>query len=523
MSKRYSRTVNMINNLERKRSLDPQKSSFFRKFLVNEMLSRTAFSHSLDPNTDRNLDRECGWIEHEPCIQDYVSLYEREGVAQRVVNVYPEESWSVYPELYEKEKQGPTGTAFERAFREFEYEYDPWHYLYRVDMISGIGMFGILLIGLNDGKRLDQPVDGLDENGLTKSKAKEQDKDLQVTYLQPYSQDLVTISELETSEASPRFGLPRYYNIKTYDPTTSMGVVASDGTTVYKELRVHWTRVIHVADNRKASRIYGTPRMRPVINRMHDIRKILGSSAEMFWQGAFPGFSLETLPGWEDSDFDMDSAKEEFEAWRNGLQRYMRYQGLTVKSLAPQAVDPSNHLMSQYDYVCASIEIPKNVFFGSEIGQLTGEETGKMWNRRLAGRQNKYLTRQLCFPFYKRLQNMRVLPMTDSLILKWKDFNFLTEKEKADVMVKKAQTLLQYVTSGAEVVFPVREFLTIVFDMSDEQADAIIESAKLNTKPVTKELWDPMAGSTPESSGKDPSKSTGMSGQRNSQTKKKGK
>ena len=56
---------------------------------------------------------------------------------------------------------------------------------------------------------------------------------------------------------------------------------------------IHWQRILHLADNRIESNIYGEPRLTPVLNRVLDLHKILGVSAETFWLGAFGVIAFE--------------------------------------------------------------------------------------------------------------------------------------------------------------------------------------------------------------------------------------
>lgn len=76
------------------------------RMIANEFLmSRAALINQqmLDP-CGRNLDKECGYPDNLAA-PEYYYLYERVGVANRVVGVYPSESWSVYPELYEVDEE----------------------------------------------------------------------------------------------------------------------------------------------------------------------------------------------------------------------------------------------------------------------------------------------------------------------------------------------------------------------------------------------------------------------------------
>ena len=65
----------------------------------------------LDP-VGRDLDKECGYI-LAPNFNTYWELYNRNGVAARIVNVFPDECWQKPPEVYEVEDESQV-TDFER-------------------------------------------------------------------------------------------------------------------------------------------------------------------------------------------------------------------------------------------------------------------------------------------------------------------------------------------------------------------------------------------------------------------------
>lgn len=127
-----------------------------------------------NPDQRRNLDDECGYPETIEA-RDYRDLYDREPIAARVVQVMPLECWQVTPEIYEDEDIEVT-TNLELAWKNLpkvmrgkswfnDDEGNPvisaW---IKADILSRIGSFGIILIGIDDGKRLDEPVDGFEED-----------------------------------------------------------------------------------------------------------------------------------------------------------------------------------------------------------------------------------------------------------------------------------------------------------------------------------------------------------------------
>ncbi len=132
----------------------------------------------LDPR--RDIDQECGYPQSmtgsgfgsiNPDL--YRVLYEREGIACRVVQLYPNACWQKSPMVFETEDPEVV-TPFEEAWDGIskqlrgeichyqDEEGSPvWNYLHRADTLSGIGTFGVILLGVDDGKNLDQPLDGV--------------------------------------------------------------------------------------------------------------------------------------------------------------------------------------------------------------------------------------------------------------------------------------------------------------------------------------------------------------------------
>lgn len=455
--------------------------------IANLLLTRSPFGGSetgIDQN-DRDLDEECGYPT-APTVELYRQLYEREGIATRVVDVYPDECWSVYPEIYETEEK--RRTAFERRWDVLEEEIDILHNLHRVDMLSGIGHFGILVLGLGDNKPLNTPARGVDRFGGIDRKSG--DFRQKLIYLMPFSEDLVRIVEYEKKTDTPRHGQPLMYSIKMSDPrhltSTSMHTQTGD----LRDVEVHWTRVLHVADNRKSSNVFGTPRMKAVLNRIYDVRKVLGSSAEMFWKGGFPGYTFEAYPDLTgESELDEESLEEQIEDYVKGLKRYMASVGGKFVSLAPQVADPTNHVVQQIDSICATLGVPRRIFMGAEAGHLASTQDAGTWNRRLGRRQRMYITPKIIRPFVRRLVALRVLPEPEGIIVNWRDLNVQSDLDKAKVGLLKAQTLMQFVTGACESAMPLHEMYTHILGLNPDEAAAVMKAVGANKKLFTEKGW----------------------------------
>lgn len=439
------------------------------------LLRQQLLDHLLD-GTKRDIDKECGYPA-QISVQQYRLAYEREGLATRCVTCLPDESWAVTPEIYEVEDL--EDTEFEKAWKDLDEKLHLYHWMHRVDQLSGIGQFGILFLGLDDGKALNEPVEGIDEQGEPSGTASHQ-----LIYLRAFDQSVVAVAKKETDTTNPRFGQPVLYNINYQDPTDA-------GESF--NATVHWTRVLHVADGRDMSEVYGTPRLRKVYNRIYDIRKILSGSGEMFWKGAFPGISFEMDPSLvkDGIEMDTDGMKKQFSAYSNGLQRYLALAGVAAKSLTPQVADPAAHVESQLKAIAISMSIPLRILFGSEEAKLASSQDSRTWNKRVMKRQKDYLNTMLVRPFVSRLIAFGVLPEPEQNIkICWPDLNTPTDDDKATVAQKRTSAMKDYVAGNVDQLIPPKSYLTIVQGMTMEEVQAVEDEAVSYQEELVKKQED---------------------------------
>ncbi|MFA5376356.1 MAG: anti-CBASS Acb1 family protein [Dehalococcoidia bacterium] len=484
------------------------------EILFNAMMQRSELLQKLlDPR--RDLKVECGYPDGGMEPNGYRELYDEDPIGNRVVNVIPNESWKNEPEVYEDEDSEAT-TEFETAWENLSNslrgrswyrgqgeEGSPiWEYLRRADVLSGIGCFGVLLLGLDDGQELSKPVRGVEEkwsepvdipvkgqeqpaevkapakptgNVYTLNVDKDKTKGRRLLFMRAFDESLVQIAQYETNPTSPRYGQPVMYSITFNDPNewTKGGIGLPFATKM-----VHWTRVIHIADNCGSSEIFGTPRMKPVLHRILDLRKLYGGSAEMYFRGAFPGWSLETHPQLGgDVNVDAAALREQMEQYMNGLQRYMALMGMSAKSLAPQVVDPTPQIDVQIGAICIELAVPRRIFEGSERGELASSQDSDSWNDRMRARQGKYLTPRMIIPFVDRCIMVGVLPEPQGYSAVWPDLEALSELEKAQVAVQRVDAMAKYIGGNVEALIAPNDFLTRIMEMPQNEVDEVLEGA----------------------------------------------
>lgn len=393
----------------------------------NEMSSRSDLMRLMFDDR-RNIYKECGYPEDDAFItaHDYQKLYEREPIPARVIELFPKETWQVTPSVFEVE-DGDDPTEFEEAWDNLsrslrtgsvgldgkplreggegpkkraswyqDEEGSPlWEYLIRADVLSGIGRYGVILLGLDDGKSLEEPASYR--------------KNQRIRYLRIFPEAMAEVAELEGDETSPRFCHPKSYTLTFVDPRHGQ---ATSGLSAFTKL-VHWTRVIHIADmyhSSSPSEVFAIPRLQQVLNPCLGHRKVSCAAPEMFWKGAFVGISMESPPGIPSLRVDRSRVRAEAENWQNSLQRVLIATGLTVKTHSPQVVDPTPHLTHLIQAICIRLGCPQRIFMGSERGELASSQDDAAWNDRLKARQKTYVTPRVIVPFVDRLIQLGVLP-----------------------------------------------------------------------------------------------------------------
>jgi len=146
------------------------------QIVANISSMRGEFWKSLmDPR--RDVYAECGYPRAGNVTADMLqTLYDNEAIPARVVEVLPKECWQVTPTVYDEESDEVTpfeeawdnlGKQLrgEQSFYKDEEGSPVWDYLQRLDIMAGIGQYGVLLIGFDDGEDLMMPVKGLEESG----------------------------------------------------------------------------------------------------------------------------------------------------------------------------------------------------------------------------------------------------------------------------------------------------------------------------------------------------------------------
>lgn len=363
----------------------------------------------------------------DPTFDQYYARYKRQDVAGRVVDLPAIDTWRRAPVIIDngtRSDDDEPGTPFVQALRQVADDLRLWHYLQRVDRLSGIGRFGVLLIGTR-GAGLETELG----KGSLKSTS-------DILYLAAYSEASATVNQFVLDEQDRRFGLPENYK-----------VAIADGKTVL----VHWTRVIHVAEDLLEDEVYGRPRLERIYNRLEDLTKIVGGGSEAAWRVMDRGLHVDVRDGFESNDQTEADLQDEVDNYIHGLQRFIRTTGADVKTLGSDEVNPAGLFDIIMSLIAGAADIPKRILLGSERGELASSQDMASWSGRIAARQTQFAEPTILRPFIDRLVYAGALPEPKGgkYTVEWPSLFELSDLERADLADKLSSAIQKIAPAGA--------------------------------------------------------------------------
>lgn len=514
--------------------------------VYNILMDRARFfSDRMDVR--RDVDKECGYPKYVTPDQ-YKDYYDRKSVPSKVVEFMPRQAFKRGPEIYDDENEDTT-SPFEQFVRDLNdvfHQDQNYHedeegrgtllndFFRRVVICSRIGRYGIVLIGLNDGKALSEPVDGWNEKGSVRTtyldkygddlstpkvkgritnkggklvdppyrltfnremaqnyaavSATKKPKD-RINFLQCYPEAQARISAVETNEYSRRYGHPVFYQIKSDKRDLEVDALTGDRLEL---TQVHWSRVVHVPASGLSSDVYGIPEMQQVLSHLVALDNTYGAADAAYWKRAFDTTYFKTDPKFGASGrVNKTAIREMVYAIEQGFQKHGILEGLEPQSVGGPPADPTAFKDAHIEAICVQKDWPVPVFKGYEIGEQASENNSTHFLSNVASFQD-YCTSKAIAPLFNRLimYGLAPEPKKGKYKVKWPDLKVETEKEKADLAAVTITALAAYTQGGVEAVVPQMELWTEIFkkdaDLARRLVDAAEEYAKQNP-PVDEE------------------------------------
>ena len=407
----------MTDNENTNSGTKPAGNHKLRSFL-SDILGRVSWMSraGLTHGDDRNLWTVFGYRTNLTARDLYVK-YRRQDIAKTIVNAPADAIWTRPPKVL-------GDSAFVSAWNVLTKDYQLWSVLNKIDIMLGFSRFAIMVIGLDDGKPLSEPVVGTGHN---------------ILYVQPYSELGLTINDYDVDPQSPRFGLPMYYHVQINEAEhglSNRSVTAAPSVN----FRVHYSRVVHIAGDTLEDSVLGIPRLEPVYNALDDLLKTVGGAAETYWLTANRGMQFDVDKDMQLQESDLDDLSDEIDEYYHNLRRAIRTRGVKINELGSKVADPSLSVNTILSIIAATTRIPQRLLMGSEAGQLASEQDRANWAERINERRNYFAEPHALLPTMARFTSLGMLPPTSELTFEWPEAFILGPLERAQTSAQKARS-----------------------------------------------------------------------------------
>lgn len=394
---------------------------------------------------------------------DYATRYLRQDMAKAIIDRPAKLTWQ--GGLIVQESKDKKDTELEKEWITLRNKLKLQNIFSRADRLSGIGCYSVLLLGLDDVKQKEQFA-----NPVTVGKRK-------LLYLKPYGEGNAQISEYETDTKSERYGFPKYYDLRTGGETGSTGASTTAITT--QNVKVHYSRILHIIDDILENDVIGIPRLEAVFNRLMDLEKLVGGSAEMYWRGARPGYQGKVDKDFQLTTEDRADLQDQIDEYENNLRRMLVNEGVSYEALKQQIADPKSHVDVQIQMISAVTGIPKRILTGSERGELSSDQDATEVKVYIQNRREEHAEIHIVRPFIEKCLEFGILPKpsTEEYLIVWSDLYAQSAKQLVDIGRARSEALRNYLTAGpmAETIVPPTAFFEFFLGFKPNEIDLIME------------------------------------------------
>lgn len=437
------------------------------------------FRRSGEDGGPRDLVKDCDYT-LDPQVEDFLEAYITNGVAARVIDLKPEETWQIDPKIVERDRgtsAGEDSSEWEDMIEDLVREHNLWAVCERADKDSRIGRYSIILLGVDDGKPLSEPIDGFGSKKTTARK---------LLYLNVFNEVSALVTSWEMDKLNPRFGRPTEYSIQIGD--------AGTGSLITE--KVHWHRVVHIVDNCIGNGVFSIPVLSRHYNWVEsDLKKLVGSSIEAYWQGAFPGYFLkvDASKGPLDAEQRAEITKET-NNFVHSLKRWILTGGVEITPLKADWKDPTPALDLILKLAALGEGCPVPTFVGAEEGQLAGDQNTTHWGKTIQRRRERHAGPYIARPLIAALIGVGVLPTPKNRWdVLWKQSRALTDTERAAYAKTILEALSIYAKGGVATYVPAITLLVKICGFEQNEAEDMLRQAEEIQAELLEEI-DPTTG-----------------------------
>lgn len=378
----------------------------------------------------------------------YESLYRRDGIARRIVDLYPQDTWKDGFVLVDGEARSDTPdnqTSFVKEWVKLVKKHKIWRKLRTVDRLSRMGRFAALVIAENGVTDFSQPITSASRG---------------VNYISVYGEPEVAITGVDRNINSEQYGKPAAYRINRTIEAYSLPTQT-----------VHYSRILHVVEDPLRDEVFSPPALEVVVNRLIDKEKVVGGGSEAYWLNVAQKLAIIADKTLRAGDAALTAMADEIEKFTHGFQQYMRLggEGTKVQAIPPDMVSPKDAYDVILSEIAAASGIPQRKLRGTEEGRLAGSQDERDWIGKIEARRTQYAGPDIAEPLVQWFIDHGALPPPTSgeFEIQWGNIFELDELQESEIGKNRSEALRDYVGSNgdaSQVVEP-NEFRKSVFKL----------------------------------------------------------
>ena len=334
---------------------------------------------------------------------------------------------------------------------------------------------GVVVIGLNDGKKLREKPD----------------RATAVDYLRAFSKKEIVKIEYDRVPTSETYGDISEYHIKIGGASSSQAV----------DFVVHADRVMHVMEKTIGSSAFGLSILEPPYDLFQVLKNTDWSAGEAYYQNASPLFVVS----WDDSEdaeppdqAEIDDLKDDIEDI-HVKKRYIKPASWSFEVVkgTGQLPDPGKVWEPIIERIAGAVKIPKQILLGTSAGALaSGEVNLQQYYKDVSGQQSNF-AEPLLNDFYGRLQKWGVLPKGE-FDLEWSSLWEPTDKDVAEINKMNMETAIRSQGQPRQGVAPlmtVEEAREQILNLNPEVGTGRLPTIKQDAAPAraTPAALDPIS------------------------------
>ena len=363
--------------------------------------------------------KDFGWKEL-PEFADFWQCYNRNSLANAVVDKTITKTWETIPELWESEKPADTPTEQVIA-KQFKLK-NIWRSMMQADLRSMVGAYSGAILIVRDGLTLDQPV------GRLKSI-----EDL-VNVIPAWEVQL-TVAEWDTDPRSETYAEPLMFQFSEFQ-------LENRQSKPSKFTRIHPSRVLIWSDD-------GTVNCRsdlePCFNDLIDAEKIRGAGGEGFWKSSRGALIISAPNGMSYQDVARamgggtpEEVKEKLDGkvddFVSGFDKQAMFGGMDAEVMNIALPQPKEFWEICVQSIAATYGMPFKELIGNVTGERASTEDARGWAQKcMSRRENRAIP--AINEMVRRLVEWGALPDKD-WVIGWKS---LLEASPDEAMARAVQ------------------------------------------------------------------------------------